>query len=293
MEGEGLSTAARKTRVTFEMIKFSHTIFALPFALLSAFLAAGGTPAPWTLAWILGAMVGARSAAMAFNRLVDAAFDARNPRTEGRALPAGDVDRGYVVMFTLASVGLFVVSAAMLNPLCLALSPAALAVILGYSFTKRFTAGSHFVLRLGLGIAPAGAWIAVTGGLTLLPVVLSGVVMLWTAGFDVIYACQDVDIDRREGLHSIPARLGVAPALWLSRFLHGVVVLVLAALPVLEPRFGWIYGCGVGIVVAVLFYEHHLVRANDLSRVDAAFFTMNGIVSVVLAASVIAEVVQP
>ncbi len=278
-----------QARVTLQMIKFSHTIFALPFALLAAFLAAGGPPPGRVLLGILGAMVGARSAAMAFNRLMDADIDARNPRTAGRALPAGLVTRRYVALFVVASVALFVASAAWLNPLCLRLSPVALAVVLGYSLTKRFTRFSHFVLGFALGIAPTGAWLAVTGSFAAAPLLLTAVVTLWTAGFDIIYACQDVEFDRREGLHSLPLRLGVGRALQLARWLHLGMLLGLGILPLLVPGLSWLYGAGVITVAAVLLYEHGLVSAEDLSRVDLAFFTLNGIISLVLAAAVIAD----
>ena len=272
------------------MIKFSHTLFALPFALLAAFLAAGGPPPVLTLLGILGAMVGARSAAMAFNRLVDASIDARNPRTVGRALPAGLVSRSYVVLFTLASVALFVACAAWLNPLCLALSPLALAVVLGYSFAKRFTAASHLILGFGLGIAPTGAWLAVTGHFAAIPLLLTAVVMLWAAGFDIIYACQDANFDRSADLRSIPARLGVAKSLRIARGLHAAMVAGLFGLALLEPALGAIYWAGVAAVIVMLIHEHRIVSPDDLSRIDLAFFKLNGAVSLVLALAVIADV---
>jgi 4-hydroxybenzoate polyprenyltransferase len=280
----------RQARVTLEMIKFSHTIFALPFALLAAFLAAEGPPPGRVLVGILGAMVGARSAAMAFNRLVDAEIDARNPRTAMRALPAGLVSRRYVTLFVIASVALFVASAAWLNPLCLNLSPLALAVVLGYSLTKRFTRYSHLVLGFALGIAPTGAWLAVTGAFAAAPLLLTGVVTLWTAGFDIIYACQDVEFDRREGLHSLPLRLGVGSALRLARRLHLGMLVGLGLLPLLVPGLSWIYWLGVGAVAAVLHYEHGLVSEEDLSRIDLAFFTLNGVISLLLAVAVIVDI---
>lgn len=284
------SSPLRQTRITLEMIKFSHTLFALPFALLAAFLAAGGPPPVLTLLGILGAMVGARSAAMAFNRLVDASIDARNPRTVGRALPAGLVSRSYVVLFTLASVALFVACAAWLNPLCLALSPLALAVVLGYSFAKRFTAASHLILGFGLGIAPTGAWLAVTGHFAAIPLLLTAVVMLWAAGFDIIYACQDANFDRSADLRSIPARLGVAKSLRIARGLHAAMVAGLFGLALLEPALGAIYWAGVAAVIVMLIHEHRIVSPDDLSRIDLAFFKLNGAVSLVLALAVIADV---
>jgi 4-hydroxybenzoate polyprenyltransferase len=261
------------------MVKFSHSVFALPFALASVALAAGdGTR--WTaLVWIVVAMVGARSAAMGFNRLADHAIDARNPRTAGRELPRGVLRRGEVWAFVLLSAAVLVFAAAMLNPLCLMLSPVALAIVFGYSYTKRFTALSHLFLGLALGIAPVGAWLAIRGELAAAPAVLGLAVLAWVAGFDTIYACQDVAFDRASGLHSLPARLGVARALAVARALHVLAVLFLAAVYRLAPLHP-VYLAGVAGVAALLVYEHSLVRADDLSRVDAAFFAVNGWISV-------------
>lgn len=270
-----------RLRVTLEMIKIEHTLFALPFAFLGAVAAARGVPSLWTIFWIAVAMVGARSAAMAFNRLVDRDVDAENPRTATRAIPAGLVTVGFVRAFTLASVALFVLAASMLNTLALALSPVALASILGYSYTKRFTPLSHIALGWALSIAPAGAWIAVRGDLTLEPLLLSLAVMLWTAGFDILYACQDADFDRRAGLFSIPSRLGVARALWVARGLHVVMFGVLVGFYTLTES-GWLGLAGVVATAALLVYQHSIVRADDLSRLDAAFFTTNAFVSVIL-----------
>ena len=261
------------------MIRFSHSVFALPFALVSAALAAGGR-VPWReLPWIVVAMVGARSAAMGFNRLADQALDARNPRTSGRELPRGLVSRREVWLFVAASALALVGAAAMLNPLCLALSPVALLVVLGYSYTKRFTSLSHLALGLALAIAPVGAWLAVRGRFGLPPLVLALGVLFWVAGFDTIYACQDVEFDRREGLLSLPARLGAGPALVVARGLHVASVVLLAALYVLVPLHP-VYLVGVAAVAALLVYEHSLVSADDLSRVDAAFFAVNGWISI-------------
>lgn len=261
------------------MIKFSHSIFALPFALASAALAADKGLGPAQVLWILVAMLGARSAAMGFNRLADQALDAKNPRTAGRELPRGALSRMEVWLFVTASAAALVLAAGMLNPLCLALSPVALLIVFGYSYTKRFTSFSHVVLGLALAVAPAGAWIAIRGRLELVPIVLAAAVLLWVAGFDTIYSCQDVEFDRQEGLHSLPARLGIGRALMLARLFHlGAVVLLasLYALTNLHPLYlGGV--CGVGML---LVYEHSLVHADDLSRVDAAFFTVNGWVSV-------------
>jgi 4-hydroxybenzoate polyprenyltransferase len=272
------------------MIRFSHSLFALPFALTSTVLAVEGR-VPWSrLGWILVAMVGARSAAMGFNRLADHALDARNPRTAGRELPRGLLTRaevwGFVVLSSLALVG----AAAMLNPLCLALSPVALAIVFAYAYTKRFTALSHVVLGLSLGLAPVGAWLAIRGRFDLLPIALGLAVLLWVAGFDVIYALQDVEFDRREGLHSLPARLGPARALLLARAFHvGAVLLLLAVYPL--ARLHPVYLAGVGGVATLLMYEHSLVSPHDLSRVDAAFFDTNAWISVgYLAATVVAVV---
>jgi 4-hydroxybenzoate polyprenyltransferase len=261
------------------MIKFSHSVFALPFALASAALAARGGP-PWrALGWIVVAMVGARSAAMGFNRLADHALDARNPRTAGRELPRGVLTRAQVWMFVLVSAAAFVLAAAKLNPLCLALSPLALLVILGYSYTKRFTALSHVVLGLALAIEPVGAWLAIRGRFDLVPIVLGSAVLLWVAGFDTIYACQDATFDREVGLHSLPARLGIGRALLLARVLHVGALLLLTLVYRLAPMHP-VYLAGIAGVALLLLYEHSLVSASDLSRVNAAFFTINGWISV-------------
>jgi 4-hydroxybenzoate polyprenyltransferase len=261
------------------MVRLSHSVFALPFALASAALAARGSLRWPQVLWIVVAMVGARSAAMGFNRLVDHEMDARNPRTAGRELPRGVLTRAEVWTFVGLSAGLLVLAAAMLNPLCLALSPIALAIVFGYSYTKRFTSLSHLFLGLALGTAPVGAWLAIRGRFGLTPVVLSLAVLAWVAGFDVIYSCQDADFDRREGLHSLPARLGVGRALHLARALHVAAVVLLASVYWLEP-LSPVYLAGVAVVGSLLVYEHSLVRADDLSRVDAAFFTVNGWISI-------------
>jgi 4-hydroxybenzoate polyprenyltransferase len=273
----------QRVGMTLEMIKFEHSVFALPFALTGAMLAwrddgyaAAGLAAK--LAWIVVAMVGARSAAMAFNRLIDAEIDGRNPRTRMRHIPAGTLSRRFALGFTLAASLLFLLAAAMLNPLCLKLAPAALAIVFFYSYTKRFTSLSHLVLGFALGVAPAAAWIAVRGALDLRILWLTAAVTLWTSGFDIIYACQDFEFDRGEGLHSIPRRLGIAPALWVSRLLHSGMLFCLAML-VDAFRLGALSWSGAAIVAALLVYEHSLVKADDLSRVNAAFFTVNGWVS--------------
>ncbi len=279
----------RKLKVILEMIKFEHTVFALPFAIMSAFIAEEGLPPLTKLGWILVAMVGARSCAMAFNRLADAEIDSQNPRTATRAIPAGLITKGAVWFFTLVSAGLLVCAAWRLNPLAFALSPVALAVIMGYSFTKRFTALSHLWLGLALSISPVGAWIAIKGQFDWTPIILCCVVLLWTAGFDIIYACQDVNFDRKHGLHSIPARIGIRWALWVSSALHVVAVFLLFCI----PRFaemGHFYFVGVWIVVFIFIYEHAIVKPDDLSRVNLAFFTLNGMISLVLMALSIADI---
>jgi 4-hydroxybenzoate polyprenyltransferase len=277
-----VSTLIKNTRLTLEMIKIEHTLFALPFAFLGAVLAANGLPAAWQILWIVVAMVGARSTAMAFNRLADRTFDARNPRTASRALPAGLLSTGFVWAFTIVSAALLLLAAAMLNRLTLILSPVALASVLLYSFTKRWTQLSHIVLGWCLSIAPTGAWIAVRGEIgSPVPLLLSLVVLLWTAGFDILYACQDYEFDRREGLRSIPARFGIARALWIARGLHAAAFLALLALH-LMTGLGPIAFAGVIATGALLVYQHRLVRADDLQRLNAAFFTTNAFVSVIL-----------
>ena len=264
------------------MIKIEHTLFALPFAFLGAVLAANGLPSLRQILWIVVAMVGARSAAMAFNRIADRHFDARNPRTANRALPAGLLSVGFVWAFTLVAAAIFLFAAAMLNRLTLLLAPVALASVLLYSLTKRWTQFSHLVLGWCLSIAPTGAWIAVRGEIgSVVPLLLSLVVLLWTAGFDVLYACQDYDFDRNEGLRSIPARVGIARALWISRALHAGAFLALLWL-YLSSGLGPLAVAGVIATGALLIYQHRLVRADDLGRLNAAFFTTNAFVSVIL-----------
>jgi 4-hydroxybenzoate polyprenyltransferase len=269
-------------RTTLEMIKIEHTLFALPFAFLGAVLAARGIPTAWQIVWITVAMVGARSTAMAFNRIADKDYDARNPRTKMRAIPAGTLSVTFVVGFTLLAAAIFFVAAAMLNRLTLVLSPLALASVVLYSYTKRWTLLSHLILGWCLAIAPTGAWIAVRGTIdSPIPLLLSLVVMLWTAGFDVLYACQDYDFDRREGLYSIPASFGIARSLWIARILHAGAFAALVALYFIT-NLGILALIGLVATGALLIYQHTLVRANDLSRLNAAFFTTNAFVSVIL-----------
>ena len=274
-----MSSAIGRAVTYARMIKLSHSVFALPFALSAAVLAAGGAPPLRQVVWILVAMVGARSAAMGFNRLADQELDARNPRTAGRELPTGRLSRGEVWAFVVVSASALVVAAAMLNPVCLALSPLALAIVFGYSYTKRFTALSHGFLGLALAIAPVGAWLAVRGALGWPPIVLGLAVLLWVAGFDTIYACQDAAHDRTVGLRSLPARWGIRTALLAARALHAGAVSLLAALFALVPLHP-IYLAGVAAVAVLLAYEHSLVHPDDLSRVNAAFFTVNGWISI-------------
>ena len=276
---------------TLEMIRVTHTIFALPFAILSAVIAADGWPDVATLGKILLAMVSARSAAMAQNRLVDREIDAANPRTASRAIPAGALSVGYVRAFLAVAVAVFLLAAASLNRLTLLLAPIALAIFFLYSYTKRFTALCHLVLGLCLAMAPVGAWIAVRGSLDWQPIVLGLAVLFWTAGFDVIYALQDEEHDRLAGIHSIPARVGAGAALAISALFHGVMV----ALLVVFWRAiggGWLFAAGIAVTAAALVYQHAIVRPGDLSRINAAFFTANGFVSVALAACGIADVLM-
>jgi 4-hydroxybenzoate polyprenyltransferase len=274
----------KRLRLSLEMIKFEHSVFALPFALTGALLAfrEGSYSGRWIggkLFWIVVAMVGARSAAMAFNRLVDAEIDARNPRTKLRHLPTGLLSKSFTWAFVAISSAVFFIAAAGLNKLCLRLAPLALAIVFFYSFTKRFTAFSHLVLGFSLGIAPAAAWIAIRGSLDPRILWLTAAVTFWTAGFDVIYACQDYEFDVAEGFFSIPRALGIAGGLRVAKALHILMVLSLLALAQ-SLRLGALAVAGVGAVAALLIYEHSLVKPNDLSRVNAAFFAMNGYVSI-------------
>lgn len=263
------------------MIKLSHSIFALPFALAAAVLAASvQPPTVWQIVLIVACMVTARSSAMGFNRLVDREFDARNPRTASREIPSGQISVGAAWAFTLGSAALFVALSAALGWLTLALSPVAIAVIWGYSLTKRYTALCHVVLGLALALAPTAVWIAITGTYGWAPLALSVAVLTWVAGFDVLYSLQDADFDRAAGLRSVPVRFGIVGALWISAGLHVVTVLALAALPWLAP-LGWPYWIGLAVILGVLAWEHAIVTPTDLSRIDKAFFDLNGYVSVV------------
>jgi 4-hydroxybenzoate polyprenyltransferase len=262
------------------MIKWEHSVFALPFALCGAMLAAHGVPTLHQIVWIVVAMVAARSAAMSFNRLADASIDAANPRTRTRALPAGVLTQSFVRNFVAASAGVFVLAAWQLNRLAFLFSPVALAVLLLYSYTKRWTQWSHLVLGLALGIAPAAAWIAVRGSLDSRILLLTAAVAFWVAGFDVLYACQDYEFDQRAGLHSLPRRWGIGKALSIARVFHGVMLSLLGML-VWVFNLGPLAAAGVLVVLLLLLYEHSLVSQDDLSKLNAAFFTMNGIISVI------------
>ncbi len=274
---------------TLRMIKVEHSIFALPFALVSTFIAAGGVPDLSVLVLILACMVLARSAAMTFNRFIDAEIDGKNPRTASRSIPAGRLSRAYALGFTLVSSLLFVCTTWFFNPLSFYLSPLILVVLLGYSITKRFTSSCHFVLGLALGLSPLGAWIAVRGAFDWLPVLLGIAVMCWVAGFDIIYAAQDIDFDRQEKLYSIPARLGVDRSLRLSRFLHLIMSFLIIIIG-LKLDLGFLYWLGTILVVGCLAYEHALVRDGNLDKVDMAFFTMNGVVSLIFGATTIGSI---
>ena len=280
-----MTTTWQRFTTTLEMIKFEHTLFALPFAFLCAILAAEGLPTVTQLVWITVAMIGARSAAMTFNRIADREIDAQNPRTANRELPSGKLSVGFAWAFLYVSIAIFLVAAYSLNWLTFALSPVALLFVLGYSYAKRFTALSHFILGAALAISPSAAWIAVRGSLfDEVPILLSLLVLVWTAGFDVLYACQDIDFDRKSGLYSVPARLGIARALWMARIFHfqGFVVLILLWL---VTGMAWLSLAGVAAVGLLLFYQHTLIKPSDLSRMNAAFFTTNAFVSVILLAT--------
>ncbi len=278
----------RSIGVTLEMIKWEHSVFALPFALTGAMLAAHGWPPGTKLAWIVVCMISARSAAMAFNRWVDADLDAANPRTRLRAIPAGLLTRRFAAGFTILMAAVFLVGAWRLNRLTLILAPVVLAVLFLYSFTKRFTRWSHLFLGLALGIAPSGAWIAIRGSLDPRIVVLTVAVLFWVAGFDVLYACQDEVHDRTSGLLSVPATLGLAPAFWIARIMHVLMLGLLLWLAVLF-HLGPIAGVGIVAVAALLLWEHVIVSPRDLTRLNAAFFTMNGVIAVIFFVFVAAD----
>ncbi|MDQ3088522.1 MAG: putative 4-hydroxybenzoate polyprenyltransferase [Acidobacteriota bacterium] len=277
-----MKTFWQKLKTTLRMIKFEHTLFALPFAFLGAVLAADGLPTWWQILWITVAMFGARSAAMTFNRLIDRKFDAENPRTANRELPSGKLSVSFAWAFLIVSVILFEIAAYSLNWLTFALSPVALFCILGYSYAKRFTSFAHLILGWSLAISPTAAWIAVRGAIdSEIPLLLSLLVMMWTAGFDVLYACQDFEFDKKAGLRSIPARFGIKRSLRIARLFHAQAFIVLLLL-FLITDLGWLAFVGVLAVGALMIYQHTLVRADDLSRMNAAFFTTNAMVSIIL-----------
>ena len=278
----------QRLRDLLETIKFEHTVFALPFAVLALFLAADGRPSVRLLSWVLVAMVGARSSAMMMNRIADRRHDADNPRTAQRHLPAGRVGLRAAWSFTLIAAALFVCAAWQLNALAFALSPVALAVIWSYSWTKRFTWASHLWLGSALALAPLGAWIAVRGRLDGLPLLMGAGVLLWVAGFDTIYACQDMEFDRRRGLQSLPARFGVRSALRLARLFHLGMLAVFASLG-WAYGFGWLYALGLALVALLVVAQHSLVNVRDLSHIDVAFFNVNSIVGVLLLAFALAD----
>ena len=278
-----------RIRTFLEMIKFSHTLFALPFALTGALLASRGIPSIDRLFWIVMAMVGARTAAMGLNRLVDAEIDARNPRTSGRALPAGLLGKGTVAFCVALATLLLLYAASRLNPLCLYLVPVALFFLAGYSYCKRFTFLAHVVLGLCLGAAPVGAWIAVRGTVEV-PVVLLGLsVLFWVAGFDILYALQDLEFDRQAGLHSIPVRLGVTGSLWMARLFSLLMVVLLLAVYTLLPLGGY-FLAGILLASLLLIYEHWLLRDGDLGKLNMAFFTMNGYISIIIFLATLVDV---
>ncbi|WP_260706046.1 UbiA-like polyprenyltransferase [Edaphobacter flagellatus] len=281
----------KSTATTLEMIKWEHSIFALPFALTGAVLAAGAWPPMRVLGWIVVCMVAARSAAMAFNRLVDAKIDAANPRTAMRALPAGTLTGGFVVGFVLISSAVFVLGAAMLNRLTLILAPVALIVVLAYSYMKRVTRWSHLVLGLALGIAPSAAWIAVRGSLDARIVVLTFAVLLWVGGFDVLYACQDFEHDRKVGLNSVPQAFGLEGAFWIARVMHLGMLAMLCWVVVLFG-LGKVAMLGVAVVAILLLYEHSIISPKDMRRMNAAFFTLNGVISVLFFGFIAADVLM-
>jgi len=277
-----------KTRTTLEMIKWEHSVFALPFALTATILAARGLPGWRTVAWILVAMVSARSCAMAFNRWADAELDAANPRTSTRAIPAGLLTKNFVLAFTALAAAVFVLASAELNRLALELAPVVLLILLGYSYMKRLTRWSHLVLGLALGLAPSAAWIAVRGSLDARIVVLTGAVTLWVGGFDVLYACQDFDHDRAAGLNSLPQAMGVPAAFWAARLMHLVMLALLVWFAHLFhfETVGWL---GIAAVALLLGYEHSIVSPGNLRRLNAAFFTMNGVIATVFLGFVAAD----
>ncbi len=271
-----------RIRTFLEMVKFSHTVFALPFALLAALLAADGLPSLWKILWIIVAMAGARTGAMGANRLLDAKIDARNPRTKDRALPAGLIDTRQALLLTCASYLIFIFASAMLNSLCLQLAPYVIMLLTAYSAAKRYTIYTHYILGFCLGLAPIGAWIAITGSLALTPLVLGFAVGCWVSGFDLLYSLQDIDFDKQEGLYSIPATIGIEQTLILARKLHLGMFGALFFIYLAAPSLGWLFLLALLAVAALLHYEHELLSPTDLTKIDTAFFTVNGYISITL-----------
>ena len=280
----------KKIKILLEDIKIQHTVFALPFALMSAFIASNGVPPSDKLLWILLAMVGARSSAMSFNRIADVDYDRENPRTKERALPKGRIRKSYYIIFLILSVLLFIFSCIMLNRLALILSPAALLIVFFYSYTKRFTIFSHFFLGLSLSLAPIGAWVAIREEVSMVSIVLGLAVIFWLAGLDIIYSCQDIEFDKRKGLFSFPAKLGIERALKLSALFHIIMTLLLFLLAFID-NLGFLYIIGVILIAGLLMYEHYIVKPDDLSRVNVAFFNVNGIISIGLMIMTIIDVI--
>jgi len=280
----------KKIKILLEDIKIQHTIFALPFALMSAFIASNGVPPSDKLLWILLAMVGARSSAMSFNRIADVDYDRENPRTKERALPKGRIRKSYYIIFLILSVLLFIFSCIMLNRLALILSPAALLIVFFYSYTKRFTIFSHFFLGLSLSLAPIGAWVAIREEISIVSIVLGLAVIFWLAGLDIIYSCQDVEFDKSHGLFSFPAKLGIERALRLAALFHVIMMLFLFSL-FFTGNLGLLYVVGIILIAGLLYYEHSIVRPDDLSRVNVAFFNVNGIISIGLMLMTILDII--
>jgi len=277
-----LQQLCNQGKVYLELVKFSHTIFALPFAFMGALLAAGGMPTASQLFWILIAMVGARTGAMSCNRLLDFKIDSQNPRTKDRPLPAGQVNVWQVSLLILISYGLFIFAASRLNHICFILSPYVVIILSLYSLAKRFTSYTHYILGFSLGMSPIGAWLAVSGSLSWPPVFLGLAVLCWVSGFDLLYALQDIEFDRKTGLFSLPLKLGIPATLTLAKRLHLIILGLLFLVFLASPFLGWLYLLGLFMAAILLHYEHQLISADDLSKIDAAFFTINGYLSVSL-----------
>jgi len=279
-----------KLKIILEDIKIQHTVFALPFALMSAFIASNGVPPSDKLLWILLAMVGARSSAMSFNRIADVDYDRENPRTKERALPKGKIKKSHYLIFLLIAIAIFIFSCFMLNRLALMLSPVAILIVLFYSYTKRFTVFSHFFLGLSLSLAPIGAWVAIREEISIVSIVLGLAVIFWLAGLDIIYSCQDIEFDKSHELFSFPSRLGIVRSLKLSALFHTIMIPLLLSLIFLE-NLGLFYVNGVVLIAGLLLYEHSIVKPDDLSRANVAFFNVNGIISIGLMLMTILDII--